>query len=202
MKSESDVWNEINQQFEKIKQMSGIEPDKDYAKNLEELLSMDFSEMTEEMVRKHKSVTLEVEQISTDSVVPYYNYQTDSGFDLFSIEQLVIPPFGRKLVSTGIKLGIPDGFEIQIRPKSGLALNMGITVLNTPGTIDEGYTVEIQVIVFNTNNHEVTIDKGMKVAQAVLCPVMSGKYVGISLVDTINNKDRGSKGFGHTGIRI
>ena len=197
-----DIWREINQQFDKIKEMSGIEPDKAYAKDLEDLLNMDFSELTEEMVKRHKTVELEVELTSGDSVSPFYNYQTDSGFDLFSIEDVVLSPFGRSLVQTGIKLGIPDGYEIQIRPKSGLALNHGLTVLNSPGTIDEGYNGEIGVIVFNTNNHEFKIERGMKIAQAVLCPVMNGKYVDLIPVDKIGNKERGSNGFGHTGIRL
>ena len=77
---------------------------------------------------------------------------------------------------------------------------MGLTVLNTPGTIDSGYVGEIQVIVFNTNNHSVTVSKGMKVAQAVLCPVVNGKFVEFELVDKVEDKDRGDKGFGSTGI--
>jgi dUTP pyrophosphatase len=99
-----------------------------------------------------------------------------------------------------LKLPIPEEYEIQVRPKSGLAINMGLTVLNTPGTVDSGYVGEIQVIVFNTNNYSVTISKGMKVAQAVLCPVVNGKYVDFDVVDKVGDKDRGDKGFGSTGI--
>jgi dUTP pyrophosphatase len=81
-----------------------------------------------------------------------------------------------------------------------LAIKQGLTVLNTPGTVDQGYTGEIQVIVFNTNNTTVTIQKGMKVAQAVLCPVVQGKFVSLEKVEQIGEKDRGDNGFGSTGI--
>ena len=104
------------------------------------------------------------------------------------------------MVPTGLKLSFDIGYEIQVRPKSGLALKQGITVLNTPGTVDSGYNGEIMVIVFNTNQTEFTIPKGMKIAQAVLCPVVNGKWVELVEKNKINNKDRGDKGFGSTGI--
>lgn len=135
-----------------------------------------------------------------DAVTPSYNYGTDSGFDLHSIEEVVLPPFGRALVKTGLKFNIPLSCEIQVRPKSGLALKQGLTVLNTPGTVDEGYTGEIMVIVFNTNQDSFTITKGMKIAQAVLCPVFAGKMVELHEVIEIQDKDRGDNGFGSTGI--
>jgi dUTP pyrophosphatase len=81
-----------------------------------------------------------------------------------------------------------------------LAIKQGLTVLNTPGTVDQGYTGEIQVIVFNTNNTTVTIPKGMKVGQGVLCPVVQGKYVNVQKVEQVEDKDRGNNGFGSTGI--
>lgn len=138
--------------------------------------------------------------ISDDAVEPLYNYPTDSGFDLHSTIDIKIPALGRALVPTGLKFDIPDGTEIQVRPKSGLAINQGLTVLNTPGTADCGYTGEIKVIVFNTNQTEFVITKGMKVAQAVLCPVINGKWVNLIKVDEILKKDRGENGFGSTGL--
>jgi dUTP pyrophosphatase len=81
-----------------------------------------------------------------------------------------------------------------------LAIKQGLTVLNTPGTVDSGYNGEIKVIVFNTNNYSVIIPKGMKVGQAVLCPVINGKFVSFEQVDKIEDKDRGDNGFGSTGI--
>lgn len=138
--------------------------------------------------------------LNQDAVIPKYNYSSDSGFDLHSVEDLEIPPFGRILVPTGLSFDIKDGYEIQVRSKSGLAIKQGLMVLNSPGTVDNGYTGEVQVIVFNTNNYTVTIPKGMKVGQAVLCPVVNGKWVNLNEVTTINEKERGNNGFGSTGI--
>lgn len=135
-----------------------------------------------------------------DAVPPKYNYGGDSGFDLHSVEEVVIEPLGRALAPTGIALDIKDGYEIQVRSKSGLAIKEGLFVLNSPGTIDSGYNSEIKVIIFNTNNTPYTIKKGMKVAQAVLSPVVNGSWVDLEEVKEITDKDRGSNGFGSTGI--
>ena len=131
---------------------------------------------------------------------PEYAYQSDSGFDLRSSEDIWIHPNSRKLISTGMRFDIPEGYEIQVRSKSGLALNQGLMVLNSPGTVDSGYQGEIKVIMFNTTNEKVKIEKGQKMAQAVLCPVVSGKWVDLIRIETINNKDRNSNGFGSTGL--
>jgi dUTP pyrophosphatase len=133
-------------------------------------------------------------------VDPEYAYPTDSGFDLYSTEEVEIVPFGRKLVPTGLHFDIPDGYEIQVRSKSGLALKDGIMVLNSPGTVDQGYTGEIKVILFNANSLPTTIKKGQKIAQAVICPVVSGKWVNLVKVDNIEDKDRSDNGFGSTGV--
>ena len=194
------AYEEILKQFEKIKLESGIEPDEDYQKELEDILGIGFDDLEEEIYRNARTKTIEVELVHDDAVFPKYAYESDSGFDLHSTQDLTIGPFGRILVPTGIKVSFDEGYEIQVRPKSGLAIKQGLTVLNTPGTVDQGYTGEIQVIVFNTNNYTVMIPKGMKVGQAVLCPVINGKYVRFEKVDTLNEKDRGDNGFGSTGI--
>jgi dUTP pyrophosphatase len=81
-----------------------------------------------------------------------------------------------------------------------LAINQGLMILNSPGTVDNGYTGEVKGIIFNTNNHPVTITKGMKIGQAVLCPVVNGKWVNLVQKNKVNEKDRGNNGFGSTGI--
>jgi dUTP pyrophosphatase len=129
-----------------------------------------------------------------------YNYESDSGFDLYATEEITIPPFGRVLVPTGIYFDLPQDFEVQVRSKSGLAINQGLMVLNSPGTVDEGYTGEIKVIIFNTNQSEFKIEKGMKVAQAVVARCVTGRWVNFNKVDSIETKDRGNNGFGSTGI--
>ena len=196
----NDVWKQIQETFDQIKKEAGVEPEEDYMKELESLLGMSADEMNDDHIRMMKTKSIGVELVHEDAKVPTYAYPSDSGFDLKSTKEIIIPPFGRALVPTGLKLSIPEEHEIQVRPKSGLAINMGLTVLNTPGTVDSGYVGEIQVIVFNTNNHSVTVSKGMKVAQAVLCPVVNGKFVEFELVDKVEDKDRGDKGFGSTGI--
>lgn len=195
-----DVWKQIEETFNQIKKDAEVEPEEDYMKQLESLLGMSMEEMDNDHVKMMKTRSIGVELVHEDAKVPTYAYPSDSGFDLRSTVEISIPPFGRALVPTGIKLSIPEEYEIQIRPKSGLAINQGLTVLNTPGTVDSGYVGEIKVIVFNTNKETVTVSKGMKIAQAVLCPVVCGKYVSIELMDKVEDKDRMDNGFGSTGL--
>jgi dUTP pyrophosphatase len=147
-----------------------------------------------------KKATLKFTKIHEDAVSPKYNYESDSGFDLHSTEDVTVEGMGRALAPTGLRFDIPMGHEIQVRPKSGLALKEGLTVLNTPGTVDAGYDGEIKVIVYNTNPQSYQIKKGQKIAQAVLCPVINGKFVTLHEVIELNEKERGSNGFGSTGI--
>lgn len=198
-----EILNDIQNHFKKIQEEAGIELDEndEYQRELEELIGMTYEEMNEDAIKTFKTKTLKVELIDNDAKFPEYAYPSDSGFDLFSTEEVILQPFGRALVPTGIKLSIPDEFEIQVRPKSGLAINQGLTVLNTPGTVDSGYNGEIKVIIFNTNNISVSIPKGTKIAQAVLSPVVNGKYVNLVQVDKVNDGDRGDNGFGSTGLK-
>ena len=194
------IREEIERQFEKIQSELGIEPDEEYQKELEDMLGLSFEDMEKEINSIAKLRTIKVELVHEDAVLPKYAYPSDSGFDLHATEEVIIGPFGRALIPTGLKVSFEEGYEIQVRPKSGLAIKQGLTVLNTPGTVDQGYTGEIQVIVFNTNNTTVTIPKGMKVGQGVLCPVVQGKYVSVEQVGQVEDKDRGNNGFGSTGI--
>ena len=161
---------------------------------------LDIEGLEKEMENYVPRLDVGYKKSNENTVDPNYAYDSDSGFDLYSTEEIVLTPFGRALVPTGIHFDVPERCEIQVRPKSGLAIKQGLTVLNTPGTVDQGYTGEIQVIVFNTNNYTVMIPKGMKVAQAVLCPVINGKYVRFESVESLDEKDRGDNGFGSTGI--
>jgi dUTP pyrophosphatase len=198
-----EILKKIQEQIDKIKQETGVEPDEKYQEELDDFFGLNyeqFDDLDKEIVDLMRRQTVEVELVSEDAIFPSYAYPTDSGFDLHSTNELEVGPFGRVLVPTGIKLSFGEGYEIQVRPKSGLAIKQGLTVLNTPGTVDQGYTGEIQVIVFNTNNYAVTIPKGMKIAQAVLCPVMNGKFVLLKEVENVKDKDRGDNGFGSTGL--
>ena len=202
-----DNLEELDILQEKLKNLlydSGVDfsEDSEDIKRIQEMLGMDINELANEMELTYKTKTINIEKTHPDAIIPTYAYPSDSGFDLYSLESVVIKPFGREAIPTGIKVSFDEGYEIQVRPKSGLALNMGLTVLNTPGTVDQGYTGEIKVIVFNTNNNSVMIEKGMKIAQGVLCPVIQGKYVKINEVNSVGEKDRNNNGFGSTGIGL
>lgn len=162
-------------------------------------LNLDIEEIENEMKNLFDG-KISVKYRSSNPKELKYNYLSDSGFDLYSNEEITISGLGRALVPTGVYFDLPEDFEIQVRSKSGLAINQGLMVLNSPGTIDEGYTGEIKVIVFNTNQTEFKIEKGMKIAQAVVSRCVSGKWVNLVKVDKIENKDRGNNGFGSTGI--
>jgi len=162
-------------------------------------LNKHFESMNDEYSTQITKATLKFVNTS-GNVNPSYVYPSDSGFDLRATEEVVVGANSRALVPTGIRLDIADSYEVQIRSKSGLALNQGLFVLNSPGTIDSGYQGEIKVILFNTTDQSIKIEKGQKVAQAVLCPVLNGNWVDLVEVKDIESKDRNSNGFGSTGI--
>lgn len=200
--NQEEILKQIYSQFENLQKKYGESPDENPELNIEDIIGETMEALQQELLNDSMKTTLGIQRIHGDAVLPSYAYPSDSGFDLYSVEEVVLEPFGRASVPTGLKMSIPGSSEIQIRPKSGLALNQGLTVLNTPGTVDAGYTGEIKVIVFNTNNHQIKIPVGMKIAQAVLCPVLSGHFVNIVEVDDVEAKDRGDNGFGSTGINL
>jgi dUTP pyrophosphatase len=189
----------------------------EFAKELEELKKLveDFNQLQEQELNNELGFDINefedanqfigdgkitIDFVSTNEKELSYAYESDSGFDLYANEEVKIPAFGRALVPTGVSVNLPQDYEIQVRSKSGLAINQGLMVLNSPGTVDEGYTGEIKAILFNTNNHEFVVTKGMKVAQAVVARCITGRWVKLNKVDKIEDKDRGNKGFGSTGI--
>jgi dUTP pyrophosphatase len=111
-------------------------------------------------------------------------------------EPVTIPPGRRALIPTGFAIALPPGYELQIRPRSGLALKHGIVLPNSPGTIDEDYRGEIQIIILNAGDEPFTITRGMRIAQAVLSPVVRAAW---DEVQTLHNTERGAGGFGSTG---
>ena len=138
-----------------------------------------------------------VQKIEEDAIVPYKAHKEDAGMDLFSIEDKTLKPMERKLIRTGIKIELPKNTEAQIRPRSGLALKNGITVLNTPGTIDEGYRGEIGIILINLSKEEFRVEKGMKIAQMVIKPIIN---INVEVTRELSESSRGEDGFGSTGI--
>ena len=131
------------------------------------------------------------------AVLPSYAHEGDAGMDLSSVEEVTVPPHGRALVATGLAIELPLGTEAQVRPRSGMAAKYGITVLNAPGTIDAGYRGEIKVIILNTDVAEFRVEPGMRIAQLVVAPVAQ---VQVSWTEQLGESDRGTSGFGSSGI--
>lgn len=142
-------------------------------------------------------MTLGFKRIHPDATLPAYAHASDAGMDVRSVEDLTIPAGRRALVHTGLVMELPLGYEAQVRPRSGLALKHGITVLNTPGTIDAGYRGEVGVILANFGDADFAVKKGDKIAQIVIAPVTQPEIVEVA---DVNATDRGTGGFGSTGV--
>ena len=142
-------------------------------------------------------MTVKFRKIDPAATIPSYAHPGDAGMDIRSIEDLVIDPGARKLVRTGLVMMLPPGYEAQVRPRSGLALKNGVTVLNTPGTIDEGYRGEVGVVLANFGSEPFRIEKGSKIAQIVVAPCTRAE---IEETVEIDSTERGEGGFGSTGV--
>lgn len=141
---------------------------------------------------------LKILRISNEAIMPSYANKKDAGMDLYSIEDKIIEPGETKLIHIGIKIELPKDTEAQIRPRSGLALKNSITVLNTPGTIDEGYRGEIGVILINHGKQRFKVEKHMRIAQMVVKPVLR---VNVEEVSELSKTERGEGGFGSSGLK-
>ncbi len=139
---------------------------------------------------------LKIKKLNNEAIIPAYQTELAAGMDLHSIEEYILEPMERKLIKTGLAFEIEKDYEVQIRPRSGLAYKHGITVLNSPGTIDADYRGEIMVLLINLSNEFYTIKKGERVAQAVIAPVVQAEIVE---VEELSETKRGEKGFGSTG---
>ncbi|MBQ6007107.1 MAG: dUTP diphosphatase [Kiritimatiellae bacterium] len=142
-------------------------------------------------------MTVKVLRTDPAAQLPTYAHPGDAGMDVRSVEDVTLAPGARALVRTGLVLMLPPDAEAQVRPRSGLALKHGVTVLNSPGTIDAGYRGEVGVILVNLGAEPFVVEKGMKIAQLVVAPVAQAATVEVSDVDAT---DRGAGGFGSTGI--
>lgn len=132
--------------------------------------------------------------------LPTYATAQSAGMDLRANIEVpqILKPMERKLIATGLYIALPEGYEAQIRPRSGLALKHGITVLNTPGTIDADYRGEIKVLLVNFSDKEFVINDGERIAQMVIAQHEQGQFVEVTQLD---ETDRGAGGYGHTGIK-
>jgi len=130
--------------------------------------------------------------------LPAYATAGAAGMDLLAAvtEPVTVPPGGRALIPTGLCIALPPGHELQVRPRSGLALRHGIVLPNSPGTIDEDYRGEVQVILLNAGDAPFVVERGMRIAQAVLASVVRARWIE---AETLDGTDRGAGGFGSTG---
>ncbi|MDJ0642513.1 MAG: dUTP diphosphatase [Erythrobacter sp.] len=144
------------------------------------------------------TIAVEIKRLPHGEGLPLPAYATGgaAGMDVISAEDVTLEPGARHPVATGLALAIPQGYEIQVRPRSGLALKHGITVPNTPGTIDSDYRGELKIIMINHGGEPFPIRRGDRVAQLVLAPVVQAKW---SEVEVLDATERGSGGFGSTG---
>lgn len=143
-------------------------------------------------------IQLKIELVHLDAKMPLQARAGDAGMDLFSVVDVVLQPGERALVGTGIKIELPFGYEAQVRPRSGLALKHGVTVLNSPGTVDAGYRGEVGVILINHGTKPFAVEKGMRVAQMVIQQVPEVELVA---VESVNDSERGEQGFGSSGLK-
>ena len=139
-----------------------------------------------------------IKRLSKEVSLPKYETNGSSGMDLGSNIDANISPGKIAIIPTGLALSIPKGFEAQIRPRSGLAAKKKISVLNTPGTIDSDYRGEIKVILINLGEEIFKVEKGLRIAQMVFCPIVQAQF---REVDDLNETERGKGGFGSTGTK-
>lgn len=137
------------------------------------------------------------QKIEQNAIIPRHAHPGDAGMDIHSCEHASLKPGERKLIKTGLKMQLPPQTEAQIRPRSGLAIKHGITLLNTPGTIDEGYRGELGIIMINLSNSDFEVEPGMRIAQMVIAPVLQIESVE---VEKLSDSVRGEGGFGSTGV--
>lgn len=141
---------------------------------------------------------IKLKKLHKNAIIPSYKSDEAAGFDLHSLKDYCIKANSRELISTGLAFEIESGYEMQIRPRSGLALKHGISVLNTPGTIDSDYRGEIQIILFNTSDEDFHIKSGDRIAQAVIAQVFQATFIE---TDSLSQTNRGEAGFGSSGVK-
>lgn len=186
---------------------------------LKQMLAITYNALAEAEGIAKKNILIPIEYCHSDAKMPTYAHLTDSGMDVFALEDITIAPGETKLVPTGIKVAIPAGYELQVRPKSGRCLKTKLRVANTPGTIDAGYRDEIGIIIDNIEpfirsadidengrlynvefGSSYTIGKGEKFAQLVLCEVPKAIFYQVENVGEVANDGRNG-GFGSTGVK-
>lgn len=201
---------DIKKLKETISEINNLIPQADTLPETEKILEK-FSDVDDILTLPTNSVKITKPKIEikflnkSNNTDPDYFHEGDSGFDfranLNEEESITIKPGSRKLIPTGLYFEVPRGYELQVRPRSGLALKNGITVLNTPGTVDSNYRGEVKIILINLGEKDFVITNGDRVAQGVISPVLDKVWGKLNKVGTLNASNREKGGFGSTGIK-
>lgn len=192
---------DIEEEKQSIKELYEVIDDiEDLTENKKDLLKTAVNSASEElfnlMENPREKIPVKIKKLSRVARIPQYAHATDAGADVFALEKVVLKPHTTQLVRTGIAVAIPAGYEIQIRPRSGLSLKTPLRVANSVGTVDSSFRGEIKVIIENTGNLTQTIEAGDRIAQMLIAPTPMIKW---EEVDELDETDRGTGGFGSTG---
>lgn len=182
--------------------LNEIYKDDSLSDNKKEMISIMFNstlEIFERLVKTgRQSVKVKVVKLEPDAILPQYAHPTDAGADVYAIETITIEPHATNIVKTGIAMAIPAGYEVQIRPRSGLSISTNLRIPNAPGTIDTDYRGEIGVPMSNIGDTPITIEKGSKVAQMLIAPTPMINWDEVATVEELGETARGAGGFGST----
>lgn len=147
-----------------------------------------------------KNIKVKITKLNPDAIIPEYAHPTDAGCDVCAVEETKIEAGETKIVKTGLAIAVPAGYEVQVRPRSGLSLKSPLRIANAPGTIDADYRGEVGIIVTNTGDVPYVVDKGMKIAQFLIAPTPMIQWVSVDSVEELGSTNRGAGGFGSTGV--
>lgn len=182
-----------------------ISQEPDLSENKKEFFTLLFTaiaDVHEQLILSGRTqVGVKITKLNPDAIIPQYAHPTDAGADVCAVEETKIEAGETKVVKTGIAIAIPAGYEIQVRPRSGLSLKSGLRIANAPGTIDADYRGEVGIIMTNTKDIPYVIDKGMKIAQLVIAPTPMIKWNEVATVEELGTTERGEDGFGSTGAK-
>lgn len=181
--------NEFNKVIEEIKNDDSLS---DKRKELLILLLNGSKELMLNVIQNPREiVNVKIQKINENAILPTYAHNTDAGADIYSIEDIEIPPHTTTIVKTGLKVAIPTGYEIQIRPRSGISLKTTLRVANAPGTIDSEYRGEIGVIIENIGDITTKISQGDKIAQMLIAPTPMIKWIEVNELDETSRNENG-----------
>lgn len=179
-----------------------ISQEPDLSENKKEFFTLLFTaiaDVHEQLVVSGRTqIEVKITKLNPDAIIPQYAHPTDAGADVAAVEETTIQPGETKIVKTGIAVAIPAGYEIQIRPRSGLSVKTKLRIPNAPGTIDTEYRGEIGVPICNTGDIPYVIEKGMKIAQMLIAPTPMIKWAEVATVEELGTTSRGEGGFGST----